>query len=452
MATRDIRRLSLPSSAWVILGGELLSAFGSGSTVSYLIVYLCEVCGVAVAAAAMLLIVRAVVAMAGAAAGGPLTDKIGSRYAAAITLAGAGIASFALAGARQPAFGLAAASVVTALQLMCMPALDTMLAIAVPQIRRQTAFAWRQTAINFGAAGGAATAALVLSRESAAEGLPLIYILDGASYIIYAAIIFAFIRVGGRQTSPSEKSNDVDGPRSPAGYRRVFEDRSMRWALVIVAIVVSAGFTQFEIGLPALVVNGGISPAALGWMYAVNAIAVLTLQMPIQRLIIGRSRGAILMSAMAIMAVAWMLVAFGLGYGTALLVTVGAVFAIGETLYTPVVQAIVNDLAPSHIRGRYNGAQAFTHTGAWLLGATVSSGLLALGPSGARLLFGTCMATLLIGLSAAFKLHRVLPASLQRAPDPASDSADHMASNLPEHTEPYTGGDRKYSTPDSVIG
>jgi MFS family permease len=428
----------------VILCGELLSAFGSGSTISYLIVYLCEVCGVAVAAAAVLLIVRAVLAIAGAAAGGPLTDRIGSKYAAAITLAGAGIACLALAAARQPVFGLAAASIVTALQLMCMPALDTMLAITVPPTRRQTAFAWRQTAINFGAAGGAATAALVLSREPATEGLPLIYILDGASYIVYATILLTFFRcVGGRQTFLPDKPKDLDGSRNSSSYRRVFEDRPMRWLLAVVAIAVSAGFTQFEIGLPALVVNDGINPAALGWMYAANAIVVLSLQLPIQRLVTGRSRGAVLVSAMAIMAVSWMLLVVGLDHGTALLVIVGAVFGIGETLYTPVVQALVNDLALPHIRGRYNGAQAFTHTSAWLLGATVSTAFLALGPSGTRLLFIACMATLLIGLFAAFKLQRVLPASLTRVPDPASDSADHMASKLPEHPEPDPSSDRK---------
>ncbi|MFG2794913.1 MFS transporter [Streptomyces sp. NPDC048419] len=436
----------------MILGGELLSAFGSGATVSYLIVYLYKVCGVAVAAASVLLIVRALLAIAGAAAGGPLTDRIGSKYAAAITLAGAGIASLALASARQPAFGLAAASIVTALQLMCMPALDTMLAITVPQTRRQTAFAWRQTAINFGAASGAATAALVLSREPATEGLPLIYILDGASYILYAATILTFIRVGGRQNSLPQKPEDLDGSRSSSSYRRVFEDRPMRWLLAIVAIVVSVGFTQFEIGLPALVVNGGINPAALGWMYAVNAIAVLSLQLPIQRLVIGRSRGVVLGSAMAIMTVSWMLVVVSLGHGTALLVTVGAVFGIGETLYTPVVQAIVNDLALPHIRGRYNGAQAVTHTTAWLLGAAVSTAFLASGPSGTRLLFMACMATLLIGLPAAFRLQRALPAGLARVPDPASDSADRMASRLPERTEPDPSGDRNCPTPGSIIG
>ena len=58
-----------------------------------------------------------------------------------------------------------------------------------------------------------------------------------------------------------------------------------------------------------------------------------------------------------------------------MLIGFAVVFAIGESVWSPTVPALVNSIAPDHLRGRYNSAQSLT----WSLGsmiAPLSAGLL----------------------------------------------------------------------------
>jgi MFS family permease len=73
----------------------------------------------------------------------------------------------------------------------------------------------------------------------------------------------------------------------------------------------------------------------------------------------GRSRTGALTIVLVIWAASWLFVGAaglvpGTGLATALLIVAPAIFAIGETMWAPITPAIVNDLAPAELRGRYN--------------------------------------------------------------------------------------------------
>jgi MFS family permease len=53
-----------------------------------------------------------------------------------------------------------------------------------------------------------------------------------------------------------------------------------------------------------------------------------------------------------------------------------ALFALGETLLQPTVPAITNDLAPDHLRGRYNAVNAGAFQGGTILGPVVAGFML----------------------------------------------------------------------------
>ncbi len=63
------------------------------------------------------------------------------------------------------------------------------------------------------------------------------------------------------------------------------------------------------------------------------------------------------------------------------------VFGIGETLWSPVAPALINDLAPDHLRGRYNSVQSLV----WGVSG-------ALGPALAGLLLGAGLVALWVGV------------------------------------------------------
>ncbi len=146
--------------------------------------------------------------------------------------------------------------------------------------------------------------------------------------------------------------------RAP-GYRQVFGDRLFRRVWVLTALVVAVGYGQLHAGFPAYAAGpGGISANALGFAFAANMVVVVAAQLPVLRLVAGRRRTRVLCLACATWAGAYSLTLLGghLGGGSLAVggfVAAMAVFALAETLVSPTLPAIVNDIATEELqRGR----------------------------------------------------------------------------------------------------
>jgi MFS family permease len=80
------------------------------------------------------------------------------------------------------------------------------------------------------------------------------------------------------------------------------------------------------------------------------------------------------------------------------------VFAFGETLLSPTMPAIVNDLAPDALRGRYNAMYSLSWNGGTIVGPVIAGVFLG---AGLAVLF-------FFGLIAACGLAAVMAVSLER--------------------------------------
>jgi MFS family permease len=102
--------------------------------------------------------------------------------------------------------------------------------------------------------------------------------------------------------------------------------------------------------------------------------------MVVLRRIRGRRRTRVLASCAAAWALAWTLVGVGglLPPAAAVLCVVGGlgVLGLGETLLSPVHPAILDDLAPEHLRGHYRALGSSTWTVATVLGPAIAGLLL----------------------------------------------------------------------------
>jgi MFS family permease len=101
------------------------------------------------------------------------------------------------------------------------------------------------------------------------------------------------------------------------------------------------------------------------------------LQLFVLQRIEGRRRTRVIAVMAFVWAASWALLgASGLWPGTwsATFFVAGcaSVFALGETLLQPTMPAIVNDLAPEHLRGRYNGLTSGCFQAASILGPVVA--------------------------------------------------------------------------------
>ncbi|MFF7242149.1 MFS transporter [Streptomyces collinus] len=388
---------SLDPRTWIVLGGEVVSAIGSGATAPYVFVYLHVVCGMSVTLSGVMLNIRAVVCMSGAVLGGLAADRVGAKTVAVAGLSAAGAGAWALAAGDTPFGGAVAVVSYSLAYAMLTPALDALIAEVVPANQRQAVFGWRYGAANGGNAVGAGLAAISLA--SAAEGLPVLYLLDGVSFVVFALLIGTCVRL-----VPSTQS----APREREGYRAVAMDPALRWICVMVVLVVAAGHAQLQVAIPEFVVIEGLDTRSLGWVLAANTLAVLIFQVPASRIATGYRRSRVLMGGVALMIGAWMLIQT-VGYsGIAPLIVSVMLFGVGETLFAPVVSALVNDLAPAALRGRYNAAQSLAWASGFLVGAVGAGVVLAAG--GVHVLFAVLAGVIALAVPVAMRLGHITPA------------------------------------------
>ena len=123
----------------------------------------------------------------------------------------------------------------------------------------------------------ALVAAAVVSFESTSS-FQLLYLLDAASFLLFAPLLLFALRGVGDRPEPDHEGR-------PARYRIVLRDRIFLRIVVLTALICGAGYAQMATAFPAFATDeGGISAAALGLVFAVNTVAVSVLQLPALKL------------------------------------------------------------------------------------------------------------------------------------------------------------------------
>jgi MFS family permease len=181
---------------------------------------------------------------------------------------------------------------------------------------------------------------------------------------------------------------------------------------------IGAGISQMEI-LPAYAKNeAGLSERGIGWLFFVNTIVIVVLQLPITRAVGGHRRVPIFVLIGAVSAAAWLLVPVSGVWlsgaaAFALLAVAVSVFAVGECLQGAVLPTLVVDLADPRLIGRYMATSALSWQVGFTIGPALGGALLAATPTGLWFVSATvCLA----GGLAALGIERGLPVSQRRAP------------------------------------
>ena len=404
----------LGRGAWVVLAADLLSAVGTGMTLPFLLVYLHTVRGLSLPVAGAAAASIAAASLAGNPLGGAGSDRIGPRATLAAGLAVAGAGALVLAGAHSPwqAFAGAAGSGLGV--SVAWPAQDVLLSRLETQ-DRPAVFGVRYATMNLGLAVGALAAAAIVAAASAPV-YGFLYSADAASYLL-AILLLAFIgpRAAGR-AGPPARSRPAEQAR---GYLTVLRDRPFRRLWLVTALLTTAGLGAYTAAFPVYATQvAGIGPAMLSLAYAANMVTVAGVQLVALRVLARRRRTSALAAAAAIWAFTWGVVMMAGHAGSAvaapLLVMAAAVFAVGETALSPTVPAIVNDIAPEHLRGRYNGGSTLAYTTGFMLGPVLAG--LTIGQGHATALLAGLIAACCLAAVLALVLARWLPASANRAP------------------------------------
>ena len=209
------------------------------------------------------------------------------------------------------------------------------------------------------------------------------------------------------------------------GYRAAFGDRVFLALLGLNVVFVTAGYAQLET-LPVFAKDQShVSERAIGLVFLVNSLVIVLAQLPLTKLVEGRRRMVMLALMTAVWAGAWLLV-FGAGLwlsaaaAAAVIVVGGGVFAIGECLQGPTQQALIAELAPDHLRGRYMALSTSSWSIGWIAGPALGAFVLQLEP---LVLWPAAAAVCLAAGAGSLLLERRLPKAVRRTPTPATTRA-----------------------------
>ncbi|HEX5523428.1 MAG TPA: MFS transporter [Pedococcus sp.] len=403
--------------ARLLILASAVAMLGWGTVLPYQYAYAANTRGwgsLAAAAASSLFSIGALVA---APIGGRLADRI-SPVAVAVgakTIAAIGAASLVVAGSPLTFF---AGMFVFGVGITAAAPAQTVLVLrwVGDGADRRRVFAWQFTGQSLGMAVGAFAAGYMVDLDRASGMWPAFATAAGG-FVLSALMILAAGR--GAPAQPAGVAADAAAGasgRRAAGtaLRLIWASPALRWTALVTVTLALGFYAQFESGLPAYALTVlRVDETVIGLAAAVNCLVIIALQMVVVRVTARRGAPALLMVVGAIWAVSWVLLALASqapALAAALFVTTFGVFAVGETMYAPILNPLTASLAPQGMVGTTLGVFTALQTGVSAVGPLVAGVVLGAGQSALFLILHVA-----VSLLAVFGAWR-LRGSLRRRP------------------------------------
>jgi MFS family permease len=367
---------SLPVEGRWLLSTVVVQTLGRGLTLPFTIIYMHEVRGIPLDLAGLLMAFIAVVALAVTGPGGALTDRLGARRMLLVSTSAQVVGCSLIAFAVTPlefAVGFAFLGFNFGVSW---PAFNAMVAAVTTGEARQQYYGVNFALVNLGIGVGGIIGGFY-ADVSDPSTFTAIFLADAACMLVPIALLLGPLRhVHGR----AERPHDEDP--AAGSYLAILRQPAVLWLTALTFLGTFVGYGQIEAGLPAFARTvSEVSTRVVGLGFAVNTATIVLLQFVVLRRISGHRRTRVLLVMTALWAASWVVLGLtGLVPGTVAaavgVLAFNAVFALGETLLQPTIPAITNDLAPDHLRGRYNAVSAGAFQAGTILGPVVAGVML----------------------------------------------------------------------------
>jgi MFS family permease len=351
VVTRPLKRFYLCTT---------LSCVGFGLTLSLFVIYLHDVRHFSILFATLLLAVAAVASLATGPIAGTLVDRFGP-VAVIVT------ASLVQAGALVLwAFARQTPQVVCAALLLAIfggagwgPG-STLMSRLVPDQHRQRAFGINFMLVNLGIGLGGLISATIVDLHHPFS-FAVLYLLNAGINVAIAGLYVTLWHYG-----RAEKAGHEDPATRDEGWREVLKDRRLVYFVLASLVMMIGGYGSQEAGFSLFVVNNlHLSVHVIGVIFFFNTSTIVGTQLFILNRIQGRSRTRVMAVAGLLWTCFWIILYASLHLPAVIAVislcAAMAIFAVGETMMSPIGPALVNELAPEHLRGRYNAASGMTY-------------------------------------------------------------------------------------------
>lgn len=371
---------SLPRPVWILCAGTFVNRFGSFVAV-FLVLYLRER-GYSIAESGLVVSFYGIGNVVAAAVGGWVADRFGRRNALALSMFGSAATLLLLSQAGSLPLIIVLTTLAGLTGEMYRPAAAALITDLTPAGERIPAFALNRLAINAGFAAGPAVAGLL-----AEHSFFLLFLGDALTSVAFGVISLAALPEGVRVRREDERRGEA--------IRTMVRDRLFLFFLIS-SVLGAFVYFQSQTTFPLHVQASGLSEADYGLLISLNGLAIVLLELPLvsitQRF-----------PYRPVLALGSVLVGLGFALNAVandlpeLAFTV-LVWTLGEIVYAPVASAYVADIAPEHLRGRYQGAWGLTWGLAFVFAPALGAAIFAWSPDGLWLTCG------LLGLLAALLL------------------------------------------------
>jgi MFS family permease len=398
----------LPRDVWLLQLGGVMNSFGNGVVLPFLVIYLHDVRGFELGVSGLVVATSAAAQVTAGVLAGPLVDRLGPRpvLAGGLIMQAVGFGFFPLV--RSPWHAFALIAIEGAGSAGFWPSQSTLIARLTPAARRHAAYAQQRVTMNLGIGLGGLAGGLIAGVSSPGS-FTVLFVIDAATFLAYVAVLTVI---------PNPPVEPHAAEAHPASYAAVLRDRVFVGLWTLNFLFVTAGYSLFNLVPPFARDHAHVSEHQIGVFFFVNTAVIVIVQLPISRALEGRRRLRALALMPALWIVAWLLLDGGVYWfdGTAAFAVATlalAIFGVGECFHGPAHQALVAEIAPDHLRGRYFAVHSLSWGLAGTVGPAIGGFILAWRPFALWPLASlVCMAA----AGGALALERFVPAQHRRIP------------------------------------
>ena len=331
-----------------------INCFGNGMAFSVFVVYLHNIRGFSITFSTLLLGISAIVGLCISPLWGTLIDRIGPGIIGPLAFGFSALGLVLWTGVHTKLEAIIVSLIITIFEGAGWGPGMVMMTRLVSEEHRQRAYGVNFMMVNLGIGMGLLVSASIASLNHPAS-FTVLYLFDAVVTLVAGLIFVTLIRHG----KPIHQ--EVEQGEIKQGWSTVLRDRRLLLYTGASLVLILGGSGSGDAGLSLFVVNNlHLSVHVIGITFFFNTLTIVFGQLWVLNKIEGKSRT----KAMALVGVLWFIFWAVLGGSLAVPAVVAVValcatqilFAIGETILQPAGSAIVNEIAPEHLRGRYNAA------------------------------------------------------------------------------------------------